>query len=389
MSADSETVKEALEEQSKPIIEMIRKEDYLSSGSTLVNLACSSTSYGAFCKGKFFWMVGSSSSGKTWLTLNGLAEAAINPNFKEYDLIYNNIEDGALMDVRKYFGSKLQERLKPPDYDSDGAPKYSEHVEGWYYHLDQRLTLAERGKAPPFIELVDSFDALSSDYEEKKFTEHRKAFEKAEKKAENKKSSDSEDESKTDAAPKGDYGDGKAKIHSRYMRGIIPRLRDTGSIVIGLSQERDNITGGMFDPANVVSGGRALKFYATWQLWSCLGAKISKKVNDTNRQIGITSRISVKKNRLTGKEWTIDIPMHWSSGIDEVGSLVQFMIDENQWKKSNGKIIVPDFSFEGAQEKLIRKIEEEDLEFELRSLVTLAWREIEAKCEVVRKPRYT
>lgn len=366
---DIESIKKAIEKQSEPILETIKKEDYLSSGSTLINLACSSTPYGAFAKGKFFWMVGESSSGKTWLTLNALAEAAINPHFKEYDLIYNNVEDGALMDVKKYFGSKLLERLRAPEY-KNGEPHYSRFTEEWYYHLDSRLTLVEKGKAPPFIELLDSLDSLTTKYEGEKFQEGKKAFEKGTKAT-------------------GDYGDGKAKLNSKYLRDIVGRLRSSGSILIVLSQERDNVGGGLFDPENTVAGGRALKFYATWQLWSSLGRSLSKEINGTKRKIGITSRITVKKNRLTGKEWVVEVPIYWSVGIDEVGSLVDFLVDEKKWVKDGPIIKATDFDFEGSASKLIRKIEDEELELDLRQLVTETWKEIEEECEVVRKPRYT
>ena len=381
--------KKAFEESLEPI-KPIPREDFFSSGSTLVDLACSGTLHGAFCKGKFFWMVGSSSSGKTWLTLNALAEAAINPNFKEYDLVYNNAEDGALMDVQRYFGKSLAMRLRPPSFRPDGSPRYSRTVEEFYYQLDDRLTQVEKGKAPPFVELLDSFDALSSDYEAKKFKEHKRAHDKKVKKEDGQKEEkEKEEEEGADKSPAGDYGDGKAKIHSRHMRGIIPRLRDTGSVLIGLSQERDNIGGGVWDPANVVAGGRALKFYATWQLWSALGSAEFKSVNNTNRQVGITSKIHVKKNRLSGKEWKIEIPIYWSYGIDEIGSLVDFLVKEGRFKQESKSIVADIFGFKGLRERLIKKIEDEDLLFDLRQTVLEEWKAIEAACELQRKPRYT
>lgn len=370
--SDAEEVKKAIKaqtEQVESLIQTIPKDDFLSSGSTLVNLACSSTPYGAFCKGKFFWMVGSSSSGKTWLTLNAMAEAAINKNFEKYALIYDNVEDGALMDVKKFFGSKLAARLKAPKYDGQ-VPKYSRTIEDFYFTLDDLLTAVEKGKAPPFIYLLDSLDALSSKYEGEKFQAKKKAAAKAEKAA-------------------GDYGDGKAKINSTYIRSVVARLRDTRSILIVLSQERDNVGGGLFDPDNVAAGGRALKFYATWQLWSSLGGSLTKEINGTKRKLGITSKISVKKNRLTGKEWQVSIPIYNSVGIDEIGSLVDFLVEEKRWTKDGTDIdAMADLQFKGSRAKLIRKIEDEGLEFDVRSVVWDVWKEIEAQCEIVRKPRY-
>src|SRR5690606_24627988 len=108
-----------------------------------------------------------------------------------------NAEDGALMDVEKFFGPKLAKRMQPPARDSEGDPVYSRLAEEFYFHLDTRLTETEEGKAPPFILLLDSMDALTSRYDEDKFQERKKAHEKGK-----------------DAT--GDYGDGKAKMNSRW-----------------------------------------------------------------------------------------------------------------------------------------------------------------------------
>ena len=109
---------------------------------------------------------------------------------------------------------------------------------------------------------------------------------------------------------------------------MVARLRDTQCILIVLSQTRDAFDAGMFDPKQTVAGGRALKFYATWQMWSAVGKRHTRIVNGTKRQIGINSRLSIKKNRLTGKEWTVEVPIYWSSGMDDIGSMVSFLVDE-------------------------------------------------------------
>src|SRR5690606_25785618 len=118
--------------------------------------------------------------------------------------------------------------------------------------------------------------------------------------------------------------------------------------------------------------------------------KLKKTVNEKDRQIGIISRISVKKNRLTGKEWTVEVPIYWSIGIDDVGSCVDFLIEEKHWKKDGqGKIDAKEFEFVGTRNKLIDHIEHEGLEFDLRQLVAEAWKKIEDGCRVERKSRYT
>lgn len=362
---DVNEIKEVLRQ---PIPETtIAKEDYISSGSTLVNLACSGTPYGAFCIGRYFWIVGESSAGKTWLALNSFAEASINPRFDDYDLIYDNVEDGALMDVERYFGQKLADRLEAPML-KNGKSVFSRTAEEFYFNLDDRLQAVEKGKGRKFLYLLDSMDALTTKYEGDKFQEKKNANRKG-------------------TVAKGDYGDGKAKINSSYIRGIAQRLRDTDCMMIVLSQTRDNIDAGMFDPdEEVAAGGRALKFYAAFQLWMNVGRRLTKEINGKNRQIGIISKVKVKKNRLTGKEWSVEVPIYWSHGIDNTGSMIDFLIEEKHWP--SGRLEAPEFEFAGPKIKLLRKIEEENLEPKLETIVTQVWNEIVRQCVVERKNKY-
>src|SRR6185436_11241651 len=101
---------------------------FLSTGSTLLNLAISDRARGGFCTGKFFYLVGDSASGKTFLSMTCFVEATKNPAFKDHRLILNNAEDGALMDVRKFFGADVKRRLEW---------RRSEAIEEFYDDCDQ------------------------------------------------------------------------------------------------------------------------------------------------------------------------------------------------------------------------------------------------------------
>jgi hypothetical protein len=348
----------------------LKRTDYLSSGSTLLNLACSGTPCGAFIKGGYHWMVGDSDTGKTFLMLTALAEAANNPDWDEYDLIFDDVENGALMDMPHYFGQKMADRVQAPDYDEDGEALNSDSIEDFYYGLSDRLDLVEAGKAKPFLQLLDSMDALSSKYEGAKFEEKKKAH-RAGKKA------------------KGDYGDGKAKVNSTYIRTIVRRLRKTKCSLIILSQTRDNIDAGMFESKKTHAGGRALKFYATWQLWSSSGGKITKQYKGKDRQLGIYAKVALKKNRLTGKEWAITVPIYHSHGLDNIESCIDYLCEEKHWNKAGAMITAPEFDHKGTMSLLIQKIEEDDLEPKLIKIVTTVWRDIEEAVRPERKARFS
>ena len=347
----------------------VKVEELLSTGSTLLNLACTSNWKGGLAKGKYFFFVGDSASGKTFLTLTCLAEASINPAFDKYRFIYDDVEGGALMDFEKYFGKRVVERLEPPQVDKERAPIYSRTIEEFYFNLDDALTGEE-----PCIYILDSMDGLSSEPELDKFQERKIAARK-----------------NKDVA--GSYGDGKAKTNSMGIRTSLSKLRDTGSILIVVNQTRDNVGAGVFESKKTRSGGHALTFYATIEIWSSVGSRIKKTVRGIERTIGVNCRVRVKKNRITGRERTVDLPIYYHIGIDDIGSCVDYLVREKQWSKSKGKSLIDTGDDLGldqpvSRRELIKRIESEGLEQEVRSLVAEVWAEVESACEENRKPRY-
>jgi len=361
MIMKTEDVKKKLTKKKKKK-KVLTKADYLSSGSTMLNLACTDFPDRCFAKGKFYLIVGDSSSGKTFLSLTCLAELMKNKNFKDYRIIYDNSEDGALMDIDKFFGSKAATKLEPPG-GTRRNPKHSDSIEDFYYNVDDAIK-----NEKPFIYILDSMDSLTSESETSKFQEHKKAHRKG----------------KTAI---GSYGDGKAKKNSEGIRQLIAPLRNTGSILIIITQTRDNIGFGFEKKTR--SGGRALRFYACLEIWSSIAGKITKTVKGKKRQLGILCKCQIKKNRLTGKDRTVVFPIYHSFGIDDIGACIDYLVSEGYWKKDKAGIITAgDFELKGKQAKIIKEIEEQGLEKDLIELVGDLWKEIEDACVVKRKKRY-
>lgn len=380
-----EQVTESLEEQADKLNENLRKRrritpipasDFLSTGSTVLNLACTGRINGGFVKGKVYRYIGASGSGKTFLTLTCFAEASLNKNFKGYRYIHDNVEDGSLMDLEAFFGKSVSDKIEAPNYSGDVA-LFSETAEDFYNNVEKAID-----KGIPFIYVLDSTDALDSDSSRKKDKKNANAAAKG-------------------AEQKGSYGDGKAKINSSRLRRLIPGLRKTGSILIMISQTRDNIGfNAMFNP-EVVSGGRSLKFYATLEMWMSVMGSLKRKVGEKDRKIGMISKIEVKKNRVTGRDWTVYVPIYHSVGIDDLGGCIDFLVEEGHWKKKNksdddgkrkdankGSLIAPEFDHEGTKEKLIQMIEDGEREQELKILVKEVFNNILDGCEVRRKVKY-
>lgn len=333
----------------------LSENDYLSTGCTTLNLALTGTPQGGIPKGKYAFLVGDSSSGKTFMVLTMFAEASINKHFEKYHLRYNDVEGGALMSFMSYFGTEMERRLEITK---------SETIEEFYDDLYEATR-------QPCIYVVDSMDALSSDYENRKWTEGRKARSGGPK-------------------AKGDYGDGKAKKNSSLVRQVLPRLRDTGSILLIISQTRDNMDAGLFEPSKIRSGGHALKFYATAEIWTSVKKKLKKKVRGIEYPIGIIAKAVVKKNRLTGKEWAVEFPLYFSTGIDDIGACVDYLTQIKYWPTTDSGIITAtDFTdYKGKRETLIKKLQTENLEEDVIDIVSENWKEIEEACRVERRNKY-
>jgi RecA/RadA recombinase len=367
----TETTKEDLRGGMRLALATVKNADMLSTGSTLLNLALTNKFFGGFAKGKYFWVVGDSSSGKTFFCLTCLAEASINKNFANYDFYYDNNEDGALMDIAKYFGEAAAQRMRAPAKDDEGNPTCSRTDREFYYNLDNASKRAV-ARNRPFIYILDSENGLSSESEIEKFEEQKAAHEKGKESA-------------------GSYGDGKAKTHSTNLRRAVADLKKTGSILIVLSQTRDNLGFGF--ETKKASGGRALKFYATAEIWTSVKEKIKKKVKGKDRTIGILSEVRIKKNRFTGKDRTVFIPIYHSFGFDDVGANIDYLIEEKHWKRSEGddegtNYLAKEFKVTGSRDSLVAYVEENNLETELQGIVAEVWQTIEAACVVPRKPRY-
>lgn len=357
-----EKLKQELTEKRKKETPIPAK-DLLSTGSTLLNLALSGKPQGGLTKGRYFFFVGDSSSGKSFLCLTCLAEAALSKSFKDYRFIYDNAEDGILMDMKAFFGPTVANKLEPPKL-VKGEPVYSETLDDFYFHLDDAYLAGK-----PFIYILDSMDALSTEEEIAKAKEKKSAKGKA-------------------REVTGSYGTSKAKGNSAGIREALPKLRKLDSILIVISQTRDNIGfGAQFNP-KTRSGGHALRFYATCEIWSSIKKHIKKPYKGKDRELGILSQIKVKKNRITGRERTVEIPIFHSMGIDDVGSMVDYLVEESHWSESKGVISTQGWITEMKREALIRHIEREDLERELKVIVTSVWNEIEEAVSVKRKSRY-
>lgn len=335
------------------------KDNFVSSGSTLLNLALTDMFDCGWQKGKMANLIGDSSAGKTFVTLTAFAEANMNNSFDNYKFIFDDAEHANEFDMEHLFGDEVAERIESPnDKVEDGN---SETMEDFHDNLLMNIE-----KEQPFIYALDSFDALSTEADDEKIEEQRTARAKG-------------------REAKGSYGMAKAKKSSEILRHVVGKLKKTNSILLIISQTRENLTPGSFEK-KTRSGGKALKFYATHEVWLALGGTIKAK----ERIIGVNCIVTIKKNKITGKRRTVEFPIYYDYGIDDITSCIEFLIKEGYWKKVGTKIDAQGFcGLEPSTMKaIINQIEDRGAEKKLQMLVAKAWKEIEDSLKLGRKSKY-
>lgn len=364
----------------KPRGPEVRERPGLSSGSTLLNLACTGTPGASWVAGTYSYFWGDSNSGKTYLTLSSFAEACRLPAFDKYRLVFDQPEKGAQMDLAAHFGRAMVGRLEPPFFRKDGSWGYSETSQDFYAHVKEALA---RG---PCLYLLDSENALSSAEDE----EYLRAAMKSRMKL--------RDEGKGGKID-GRMSDGKAKFNSACLRDLLPDIDQSGSVLIVIGQSRATLA--MFGAPQSHSGGAALHFYAQNVVRSKVAAPRTVRVRYQDRHVGNVCQLKVERSRYTGVQATVQVPIYFESGVDDVGSCVSYLIDERHWPakgkddddkaKAKDRVVeAPEFDFEGKESALAALIESKDREPELRELTARVWAEVRAETAqaVGRKRRY-
>jgi RecA/RadA recombinase len=332
-------ITEVIEETRK---EKPKKKERLafSSGSTLLNLALADNPYYGFVPGKLVNIIGDSSAGKSFLLWTVFAEIAHDKRFDDYEIIYDEPEVSFEFDIPKLFGGKTEKRVQT-DIRSETMEDFHDNV----------IKAVGRGK--PIIYGLDSFDALTSEAEMKREVRD------------------------------GTYGMEKPKLAGIILRKICGKIADTGSAVFIISQTRDNI-GVTFGSKKTRSGGKALKFYSTHELWLAVESHVKRK----EREVGVNVLAKISKNKVTGKLRTVSFPLIYDYGIDNYISLIEWLLDEKVWKKDGRKIETNGFCDLMSMENIIIYIIENNLTDKLIKVVQEAWEKIEESVATIRPSRY-
>jgi len=341
-----------------------KPEQLIPTGSTGLNNALADNPFGGYRKGTIVNLIGDSSAGKSLLAHTTFAAANQMEEFDDYRFIFDDAECGADFDTEEMFGESTAKRIESPSKKEEG----SDTVEDFQMHIGEAI---KAGK--PFIYILDSFDGLSADADLKKAEEQNKSRKKGNETS-------------------GTYGQAKNIVSNQILRQIKAQIKKTNSLLVVVSQVRDNMdtTGNPFAPKRRRAGGKALRHYSWQEIWLMLGSKIQVQVKGKKRQIGIYCNGKVDKNRETGKSRNVpSMPIYYDLGIDDVGSNIDYLVDESFWSKSNGQINAKEFNFKGSRDDLIKYVEENGLETELQLITHECWKDIEDKLRLKsRKKRF-
>ena len=317
------------------------RSDLIPTGSTLLNLALSDSIDGGFVQGSIVNIVGDSSSGKTFLVWSLFAEMLCRDRFDGYRLIYDEPEQALQFQLESLFGGKV---------DRVETNISSITIQDWY-----RNVMAVTKDESPFVYVLDSFDALTSD-----------------------------EEIERKDVGKGGWKTEKAIASSEILRQIVSKIKRTKSLIVVVSQTRDNI-GVSFGEKKSRSGGKALRFYSTHEIWMAVKKHIPRK----KRDVGVRTRVRCKKNKITGKLREAEFDILFDYGIDDVGSMVDWLLEETFWSGGGRAKVNTNGDFtDAARDKLIDDIEQNSMERKLQNIVGQCWLEIEEEIKTVRKPRY-
>jgi len=332
-------------------------------GSITFNLECSSRIEGAFALGKLINIIGDSSAGKTLFALTTFAECSLQERFDDFEFIYDDVEAANEFDLPYLFGNKVNDRI-------DQTIR-SKTIEEFNDNLARALEDDKK-----FIYILDSFDGLTSEAAIKKDSENRTKREKG---------------NKTD----GSYGDGKAKKASEMFSQRIQDLSDHGSLLIIISQTRDNIGFGAKFTPKVRSGGKALRFYAAHEIWLAC----EKKEKKGKRTVVTNVIAKITKNKLTGRHGEAYFPILFDYGVDNIVGCINFICDEGNWTDAKGVVNTNGFAPNSLDSKkkekkgtnkaqLILYIENNNLEDDLFQICQETYDSIMEKLRPQRKRKY-
>ncbi|MHB1524920.1 MAG: recombinase RecA [Candidatus Dormibacteria bacterium] len=114
----------------------------------------------------------------------------------------------------------------------------------------------------------------------------------------------------------------QARLMSQAMRKLAGGISKSNCTVIFINQLREKI-GVMFGPAEVTTGGRALKFYASVRL----DIRRIEAIKHGTEVVGSRVRVKVAKNKVAPPLRVVELDLLYGEGISREGSVLDGALD--------------------------------------------------------------
>ena len=285
--------------QDLAVVEESSEGKYFNTGSGLLNLALTGDIRKGYTVGKITNIFGDSSSGKTLLTLEAaIAIIGLHGEGSKYNLIdYIDCEAAFNYAYAKSLGLDMRKVDMHTDVRTIGN----------FVELVKAICAKKQGS----LIILDSLDALSSQ------EEIDRDFE------------------------KGSYNMGRQKDLGIFFRTCSSLLVESDVSLIIISQIRDNVGAGLYEPKYRRSGGKALDFYCTNILRIVSTGKLVDRATDL--EYGVATKVLVTKNKESVPRRVIEFNILHTFGVADIDSLVAYytgrvknlpgLVEDGKWLK--------------------------------------------------------
>lgn len=340
---------------------------FISTGSWLFNLALTNNIDCGYPIGRVINPIGDYSTGKTLLACEAVNVVWYYEHIlkkKKIKIYYDEPEYAFDLDLATKFKMPLEhihglkERLPTYKKKDDEEPfQHSRTVEDLHKTIE-RVTTKYKSQ-DIILYVLDSLDSLT-DAREIKHIEKK-------------------------GVEKKDMGGSKAAALSQLFRNTIVKINNSNVVFLIVSQVRMNV-GVIFGPKIGRSGGKALDHYAS-QIFFLNEKDQIKSEHGINQ--GIEAGIHITKNKTGSRYNDVNIDIIHGYGIDNYGSTINYLWDNDVLEKSGAYVELPDTTKMYRKELIELMATNGQIQAYYKNMLQEYWDKIIEESEIKRVPKYS